>query len=253
MMLNSMWGKIGQKPNKTQVREFDDPIQFHEFHDSDKCDIRYVSVLTKQRVEVHYKHRLQDDPVSPNLNIFIACCTTCWARLKLYKQLHELNARVLYFDTDSVIFKSSPRDEPLQLGEYLGDFKNELNKGDTIIEFASEGPKNYCYQTRQSKQECKVRGISLNSEGSKQLKFPILKQNVLDDIQEPLETGTRQTAVRKPNHIIRRTKHYRIWTDEQVKQYQLVYSKRVNNPKTFQTYPYGYQAAFDDQDTLLAL
>ena len=71
MMLNSIWGKFGQKPNKTQVKEFDDPVKFHEFHDSDKYDIRYVSVLTEQRVEIHYKHQLQDDPVSPNLNIFI--------------------------------------------------------------------------------------------------------------------------------------------------------------------------------------
>ena len=107
MMLNSMLGKFGQKPNKTQVKEFDDAIQFHDFHDSDKYDIRYVSVLTEQRVEVRYKHQLQDDPVSPNLNIFIACFTTCWARLKLYKQLFKLNERVLYFDTDSVIFKTS--------------------------------------------------------------------------------------------------------------------------------------------------
>ena len=27
MMLNSMWGKFGQKPNKTQVKEFDDPVK----------------------------------------------------------------------------------------------------------------------------------------------------------------------------------------------------------------------------------
>ena len=242
-----MWGKFGQKPNKTQVKEFDDPDLFHQFHDSDKYDIRYVSVLTEQRVEVHYKHQLQDDPGSPNLNIFIACFTTCHARLKLYEQLSKLKERVLYFDTDSVIFKSSPGDEPLQLGKYLGDFKNELNEGDTIIEFASGGPKNYGYQTRQDKQECKVRGISLNSEGSKQLNFPILKQNVLDDIQKPLETGTRQTAVRKSYHIVRQAKDYRIHTEEQVKQYQLVYSKRVIDPKTFQTYPYGYQA---NQDTI---
>ena len=258
MMLNSMWGKFGQNPNKTQVKEFDDPIQFHEFHDSDKYDVRYVSVLTEQRVEVHYKHQLQDDPVSPNLNIFIACFTTCWALLKLYEQLHKLKERVFYFDTDSVIFKTSSGQRKPDLGEYLGDFKNELNEGDTISEFAFGGPKNYGYQTRQGKQECKVRGISLNSEGSKQLNFPILKQNVLDDMQQPLETRTRQTAVRKPYHIVRQAKDYRIQTEERVKQYQLVYSKRVIDPKTFQTYPYGYQAAFDDQDmnnidTLLAL
>ena len=81
---------------------------------------------------------------------------------------------------------------------------------------------------------------------------------MLDDIEEPLATGTRQTAVRKPYHIVRQAKDYRIQTTEQVKQYQMVYSKRVIDPKTFQTYPYGYQAAFDDQDmnnidTLLAL
>ena len=58
MMLNSIWGKFGQKPNKTQVKEFDHPIQFHEFHDSDKYNIRYASVLIEQRVKVHYKHQL---------------------------------------------------------------------------------------------------------------------------------------------------------------------------------------------------
>ena len=134
-----MWGKFGQKPNKTQVKEFDDPIKFSQFHDSDKYDFRYVSVLTEQRVKIHYKLQQEDDPVSPNLNIFIACFTTCWARLKLY-------------------------------------------------------------------------------EGSKQLNFAVLRQNVLDDIQEPLTEGARQTAVIKPYHIVRQAKDYSIQTEEQIKQ-----------------------------------
>ena len=134
-MLNSMWGKFGQKPNKTQVKELDDPVQFSQFHDRDKYDIRYVSVLTEQRVEIHDKHQQEDDPVSPNLGIFIACFTTCHARLKLYRALNQLQERVLYFDTDSVIFKSLPRRKKPDLGDYLGDFKNELNEGDTITEF----------------------------------------------------------------------------------------------------------------------
>ena len=151
------------------------------------------------------------------------------------------------FDTDSVIFKTSPRQTKPELGEHLGDFKNELNEGDTVVEFASGGPKNYGYQTCQGKQECKVRGISLNSEGSKQLNFPILRQNVLDEVQRPLARA-RQTAVIKPYHINRQAKDYIIQTEEQTKQYQLVYSKRVIEPRTFQTYPYGYKAALDDQD-----
>ena len=136
-----MWGKFGQKPSKTQVCKFDDPVKFNEFHDSNKYDIRYISVLTKQRIEIHYKHHLQDDPVSPNLNIFIACFTTCWARLKLYKALDSLQERVLYFDTNSVVFRSGLNDRK-PLGSYLGDFKNELSEGDTITEFTSGGLKN---------------------------------------------------------------------------------------------------------------
>ena len=108
----------------TQLKEFDNPIKFHELHDSDKYDIRYMSVLTEQWVEIHYKHQLQDNHVSPNLNICIACFTACWACLKLYK-LSKLKERVLYFNTDSVIFKTSLGQTKPELDEYLGDFKKQ--------------------------------------------------------------------------------------------------------------------------------
>ena len=248
MMLNSMWGKFGQKRNKTQVKEFTDPADFHRFHQSDKYDVSYVSVLTEKRVEIHYKHQLEDDPVSPNLNIFVACFTTCWARLRLYEALDLLQDRVLYFDTDSIIFNGLMGQPKPQLGNYLGDFKNELSEDDYIVEFASGGPKNYGYITKKGKQECKVRGISLNSEGSRQLNYPILRQNVLDDICDPLETGARQTAVVKPYHIVRRAKEYTIETVVQTKKYQLVFSKRVVDPNTFKTYPYGFRADLNDHD-----
>ena len=106
MVLNSMWGKFGQKPNKTQVKEFDDPIRFSQFHDSDNYDILYVSV------EIHSKLQQKDDPVSPNLIIFIAFFITSWAHLKLYEAIDQPQERVLYFDTDSVIFKSLPGKKP---------------------------------------------------------------------------------------------------------------------------------------------
>ena len=121
-----------------------------------------MSVLTEQCVKIHYKHQLQDNPVSLNLNIFIACFMTCHARLKLYEALDQLQERMLYFNTDSVIFKTLLGQKKPDLGDYLGDFKNKLSEGDTIRQFASGGPKNYGYQIRQGKQECKVCGISLN-------------------------------------------------------------------------------------------
>jgi len=42
MMLNSMWGKFGQRLNKTQLQEFDDPKAFHQFLDTSTLDVRHV-------------------------------------------------------------------------------------------------------------------------------------------------------------------------------------------------------------------
>ena len=120
-----------------------------------------------------------------------------------------------------------------------------------MVEFASGEPKNYGYLTHKGKQEWKMRGISLNSEGTRQLNYAVLRQNVLDDIQQPLESGVRQTNVEKPYHIVRDAKQYAIETVPQTKKYQLVYNKRVVDPTTVVTYPYGHQR-FNPEDTEMA-
>ena len=106
-MLNSVWGKFGQRTNKTQVWEFDDPKKFSTFCISDTLQIKYVGIQSDDLVEVQYTLQEENESISPNLNIFVACFTTCWARLKLYDALDILQKRVLYKDTDSVVFLSA--------------------------------------------------------------------------------------------------------------------------------------------------
>ena len=240
MMLNSMWGKFGQRLNKTQVQEFDDPQAFHRFLDTSTLDVRHVSVINDQLVEVHYQYQDEDIPVSPNLNIFVACFTTCWARLRLYEALQLLGVRVLYYDTDSIIYWTDENQSNPVLGDYLGEFTSELDPDDFIVEFVSGGPKNYGYQTQNGHVECKVRGFRLNSEGKTQLNYNIMRQNVLDEIQKP-QQKPRQTQVVKSHQIVRDPKTYELYTFPDYKCYQLVYDKRVVDPNTFQTFPYGYQ------------
>ena len=145
MMLNSMWGKFGQRLNKTQVKAFDDPQAFHRFLDTDTLDVRHVSVMNDAMVEVHYEYQDEDIPVSPNLNIFVVAFTTCWARLRLYEALELLGECVLYYDTDSVIYLEEEGQPNPVLGDYLGEFTSELDDDDTMEEFVSGGPKNYGY------------------------------------------------------------------------------------------------------------
>ena len=243
VILNSMWGKFGQRLNKTQVKEFSDSQAFHRFLDTDTLDVHHVSVINDHLVEVHYQHQEEDIPVSPNRNIFIASFTTFWARLRLNEAIQLLGKRVLYYDKDSIIYLEEPGQPNPPLGDYLREFTSELETDDYTEEFVSGGPKNYGDKTKSGKVECKVRGFRLNSEGKTQLNYHVMHQNVLNEIQKP-QKEPRQTQVVKTHQIVRDAKTYDLYTYmyPDYKSYQLVYDKRVIDPSTFQTYPYGYTA-----------
>ena len=237
LMLNSMWGKFGQQNNKKQVRHFTSSQDLVQFLDTQPHDISYISLLDENKVEVHYK--LDTEDVMPQLttNVFIAAFTTMWARLRLLRALDYLQERTLYYDTDSVIHRGKDIEPPL--GDALGDFTNELGPDEFITEFCSGGPKNYGYTTNQDHTECKVKGFSLNAQGAAQLNYQVLRNNTLQELQEPLQ-DPRKTAIKQDYTIERNAKKYKLLTKEQTKLYQLVYCKRVVDPQTFMTYPYGY-------------
>ena len=73
------------------------------------------------------------------------------------------------------------------------------------------------------------------------MNYDAMRQNVLDEIQKP-QKEPRQTQVVKTYQIVRDAKTYDLYTYPDYKRYQLVYDKRVIDPSTFQTSPYGYQA-----------
>ena len=56
----------------------------------------------------------------------IAAFCTSWARLKLWSVMQKLHDRVLYHDTDSIIFSVKEGEYIPNLGEYLGQLRNEL-------------------------------------------------------------------------------------------------------------------------------
>ena len=246
-MLNSMWGKFGQALNKLQIKEFVEPEEFWKFVDSNKNDIMYVSPLNADRVEVHHRMKEGCERDSPYLNIFIAAFTTCLARLKLYDVMDALGDRCLYSDTDSVIFVTRPGDvfQP-PLGDFLGEFTNELKPGDFITEFCSGRPKNYGFVTDQGEAVCKVRGFCLNAEGKAQLNYDVLRNNTLEELTDPLEEA-RATLITWTHTIHCNVKEYLLETRRKIKNYKMVYSKRILDPVTFFTYPYGFKSQEEEE------
>ncbi len=86
-----------------------------------------------------------------NTNCVIGAFVTAQARLKLLSELNKLGDRVLYYDTDSIIYIHIEGLYNPSLGNFLGDFTNELIDNESIVEFASGGPKNYAYKTNTEK------------------------------------------------------------------------------------------------------
>jgi len=183
--------------------------------------------------------------------VFVAAFTTCWARLKLYSYLHKLQQQVLYYDTDSVIYKWAPGQPRIDTGDYLGDMTDEL-EGDVIQEFVSGAAKNYGYHTCGNKTECKVRGFTLNTRGSQVMNYHTMKTNILAELDEPLD-HKRNLPVTNPNHFDRNTTTKRIRLVERVKHYGLVFDKRVIDVTTRQSFPYGYTRVDHELNLLMSL
>jgi len=246
LMLNSFWGKFGENLHKPTTEAVYSAAALLALISDTLHDIRQVRIVNDDSLEVVYTNRGDNQPDNGRVNIFVAAFTTCWPRLKLYSYLDQLQQRVLFFDTDSVIYTTKPGQTDIQLGDYLGEMTNELEDGDSITEFTSAGPKNYGYKTQQGKVCCKVRGFSLNVRGSRQLNYDVMRQNLLDEITQPLEER-RNIAVVNPNFFYRNPATKQLKVAPHTKRYGLVFDKHVVDPATFMSYPYGYTQ--DDVDT----
>ena len=233
LCLNSFWGKFGQRSGMKQT-EFIPESQAHKFFDllSDpRKRVVDFNIASHSILYVQWEHVTDVEPESDITNIFIATFTTCWARLKLYSALSLLKQSVLYHDTDSVIFVCPSGEQPLLLGDFLGDWTSELDPEEHITEFISAGPKNYAYRTNKGAETCKVKGFSLNYTNSQLINFEAIKEIVFDKVVN--------ISIVQPSKITRQAQNTTIYNRPELKTYKKVYDKRIVLPN-FDTVPYGY-------------
>ena len=104
LMLNSFWGKFGERLNRPKVLVSQDPEEYFRYSTNDTQEVTNVQLINEEVIELHYKQG--DAFIEPGIrtNVVIAAFTTASARLKLYDILDKLGDRVLYYDTDSVVF-----------------------------------------------------------------------------------------------------------------------------------------------------
>ena len=200
-MLNSFWDKFGERVNKPTTVTVQDPSHLFTLISDSSLDIRTLRLCTDDILEAVFTSVKENAVKGTKTNIFVAAFTTCHARLKLYESLDTLQKQVLYYDTDSVVYKWRPGQPCIAIGDFLGDMTDELD-GDVITESVSDDAKNYGYKTRAGKVVCKVGGLTLNVCGSAILNFETMKDNILSELETSQDSHRTLNTV-TPYHFRR--------------------------------------------------
>ena len=171
LLLNSLWGKLGQKKLqmmskyckeedfiKLCARESERKIEI-----SDKVDYEHFSLIS------YY-----DNAFGTYVNVPIAAFVTSYGRLALYNGFEAVGVHnVLYCDTDSMIIslydKNTGRlrnkkdiEKLINVNDKLGDWGYEED-GEILKKFVSIGPKSYAYILENGKECSKCKGFSKGS------------------------------------------------------------------------------------------
>jgi hypothetical protein len=113
---NSMWGKGAQRTNLPQIQVVQEASKFWALASDPQYRIQWVytypesELRAKDMMEVVYTEHESLSKELPHTNLYLAAFTTAQARLRLHQVLMQLGEDVLYFDTDSIIYKYSVND-----------------------------------------------------------------------------------------------------------------------------------------------
>ena len=231
LCLNSLWGKFGQRSNMSQTKYVTEVSEFYEILLDDKLDNTNFQFINDDMVQMTYNFKDQFVDNSKNTNIYIACFTTSHARLMLYNKLDYLKEKVLYFDTDSIIYVDDGM-KTVKTGDMLGDMTDELS-GKGITNFVSTGPKSYSFKYDDNDEKSAIKGFTLNHENSS-----ILNHNSMSKI---VKKQIRELTIINENKITRKNRE--IVNEYCEKVFKFGYDKRVIrlvDENHIDTLSYGY-------------
>ena len=227
---NSQWGYLAMNNNKVSYKIINDAGEWFKLLENDQYKIHDVKFFNQDTIQVFYSHNKDQFEGGIKTNVAVAAFVTAQGRLHLYNEMEKLDKRVLYCDTDSIIFISRPGEYEPELGNYLGQFTNEIEDG-YIEEFVSAGPKNYAYKLNNGKTNCTIKGFTQNHVTSLKLTYESIKNIVCENQNKKIPVDQLK--------FVKNKKQWTIKTNIEKKNYGFVYDKRALF-EDLTTLPFGY-------------
>jgi hypothetical protein len=200
LCLNSMWGKLTERNNRTRTKMITDPQELYRFLATPGIEEAALMFASDEVVCASCRYIADEKlPSLSHTNEVIGAYVYAGARIHLYSYLARLKQMVLYCDTDSVIY-IQPDDQPtlIETGDSLGAMTSRLKQGFHIDEFVSGGPTNYAYRTinpamGENDTVCNVRGITLNYSVSGLVNSNVMRDFVLGGNESERMRSTMST------------------------------------------------------------
>lgn len=252
LLCNSLWGKFGERNHNSVWKMF-------RTGDQDDKVLEMENNWLEGFIDVNYHRYTRDgnavgmvysrciNPENENSNdvfnakrrgkrnIAIAAMVTSHARCRLWTELNKLGNRVLYHDTDSIIYENSPFEYNISEGKYLGEWEDECD-GCPIVAFTSTGPKCYSYKKRKPDGslacDTKVKGFTLNSNTADLINYESMRA---------LVTGEEEQIVSQCLSFQYDMQHGTMVTQNVAKVFRKTYEKGYVEPDSFIVRPFGWE------------
>lgn len=188
ILLNCGWGKHCEKIYRDSLRFLDEDSASGELSSRNfMADVVDGSLKCKNITLVGNKTLLQCAHSSSNREpplhggyLVAGVFVPAYGRLMLYEQLRRLGQRVLYHDTDSIIYVSDPRLYNVAQSDVWGGWSEEKfgPKNGGIREFVALAPKSYGLRAANGASCVKVKGLSLKLAHESLVNFDEMKRLV---------------------------------------------------------------------------
>lgn len=144
LILNSLWGKFGQRDDLIKCVIMKNAYELFDYEVKKRVG-RLVEVKEQMVGGGSRMKYFKDTMFHPTKNVAVAAFVTAHARIRLWKVMKRLGTRVLYHDTDSVIYETDNGRCLIEEGIRLGQWESET-KEYLIHDFVSIAPKTYAYR-----------------------------------------------------------------------------------------------------------
>ena len=200
-------------------------------------------------VLVSMKKTTTNPPPLPNCSLPIGIFTTSYARTRMLQYLTKLGinsdpARVLYMDTDSIIYVRKVPGYGLPTGDFTGELKNEITSQygahAKATLFLANGPKSYLIKIVLPNGGIKfiqrLKGMAATWRVTSQLD----PDKIIQDFMEQHDSSEFLVDVGRVMRKNRMTGY--IENIEMSKKFRYVLNKRWTDTVSWVTYPYGYKS-----------